>query len=177
MQTKFLEFCQTDKLVVSFLKVDKHKLIFDRYIKNPNHVNKQLLDERFKIFYFNIRFVSLISKTLHFTAINFDKKINNDKNKMETLLQNKDLISETLNLTYFNKDLEQSISDEKVFEYIKKLSPRQKKILTLSYVETLNDTEIGEVLQSSQQNISKMKKNILEKLKKHLIDARNGDSL
>ncbi|WP_051530083.1 hypothetical protein [Anoxybacteroides tepidamans] len=63
-----------NSVIKSFLMEEKNKELFFRVICDPSEKNKKILDNEFKKFYFDIRFISYISTVLYFNAINFDKR-------------------------------------------------------------------------------------------------------
>ncbi|WP_019241034.1 MULTISPECIES: sigma-70 family RNA polymerase sigma factor [Bacillus] len=170
-------------IIHSFLKNPENDKLLMQYVEHPSTFNKNQLDKAFKCFYFNIRFVSFISSTLYFNAINFDKKNRKHNNSHSLILERS--IDEEGNL--FLKD---TIVDEKaqekmdncfvhtimdyideplLYEAITLLTDKQKEIIHLYYVDCLNDTEISKILNTSQQNVSKIHQKALEKIRSYII--------
>lgn len=64
--------------------------------------------------------------------------------------------------------IEDHISNKQLYSAIQKLTDNQRQILSLAYVSCLNDSEIAEKLNKSQQAVSKSHKRALNKLKRFL---------
>ena len=169
-----------NNLIVSFLKNPMHKRLYHQAICNPTQENKHQLDKLFKAFYFEIRFASHIASTIHFNAINYDKRFR----KMNTRFHL------TLDATVSSEDGETTfkelLADDKahliIVEIISKrsileqvecpilhralqtLSDKQLEIIQLVYLHGLSDTEVSRVLNISQQSVSKTHKKALKKL-------------
>ncbi|MEO4052897.1 sigma-70 family RNA polymerase sigma factor [Solibacillus sp. CAU 1738] len=184
-----------NKVILSFLKSPQNEKLLMKYICEPNRKNKKIIDETFRRFYFNIRFVSFVSSTLHFNAINYDKKVNKyTRANMLTIDSSegydqkfsfKDLIEDTSALEVLEnsiyKEIKDYITEPQLYYAVTKLTNKQRQIIDLCYVYGLNDTEISQLLNKTQQSISKTHKKALEKLKSNLtmggsvtFDSRNA---
>ena len=94
-------------------------------------------------------------------ASRFPLTLDNDENLESVLLSVHDSESVPPNL----KD---HITDHALYQAYESLSEQQQQILSLAYVQGLNDNEISKRIGGSQQNISKHRLNALAKLR-HLI--------
>ena len=166
-----------NEVVISFLKIPINKNIYMDTISNPTQENMNELDRLFKQFYFKIRFISHISSTLKFNSINYDKKWKLVQSRFILTLDSSinsnegegvfvDLIadeqSENLfNETVLNNSLEEHVTCPLLYNALNSLTKKQKEIIYLAYIEGLNDTEIGQRLNKSQQAISKTHKKAL----------------
>lgn len=172
-----------NKIIKNFLNNIENQELLLNVIENPNENNKNKIDESFKKFYFNVRFISFISQTIYFSAINFDKKIRlvnsrfpliADSNlKEDDQLSIKDLIVDDkahidIEQIINDENLEKYVGDEKLLQAILLLTETQKKIISLSYIDGLSDTEIARKLNKSQQTVSKTRKKALENIYSHL---------
>ncbi len=172
-----------NKIIKNFLNNIENQELLLNVIENPNENNKNKIDESFKKFYFNVRFISFISQTIYFSAINFDKKIRlvnsrfpliADSNlKEDDQLSIKDLIVDDkahidIEQIINDENLEKYVGDEKLLQAILLLTETQKKIISLSYIDGLSDTEIARKLNKSQQTVSKTRKKALENIHSHL---------
>lgn len=188
------ELLQND-IVSSFLKQPLNKQIYYKAISNPTKENMKELDNKFKHFYFNIRFISHISTTLHFNSVNFDKRQRKLQSRFQAprnIVRESDFESEENNYlesipdenamislnTFLSKDdITKQISSPALYQALNGLSPKQKQIINLAYVNGLSDTEISKLLGKSQQAVSKMHKNALGNLLKFLeSDKAEGGS-
>lgn len=180
------ELLQND-LVISFLKLPLNQEIYIEAIINPTPENRQKLDLQFKQFYYKIRFISHISTTLKFNAINYDKRhrliqsrypitldapFNSEEGEgtIVDLIVNEATFDPSADF-YLNKDIIEHVSCPILYEAINGLTYKQKQIINLAYIKGLSDTEIGAVLNKSQQAISKTHKKALANIKKY-IEAR-----
>lgn len=189
--TKLLQ----NDIVSSFLKQPLNKQIYYKAISNPTKENMKELDNKFKHFYFNIRFISHISTTLHFNSVNFDQRQrklqsrfqaprnivresgfeSEENNYLESIPDENAKIS--LNTFLSKEDITKQISSPTLYQALNGLSPKQKQIINLAYVNGLSDTEISKLLDKSQQAVSKMHKNALGNLLKFLeSDKAEGGS-
>ncbi|MFX4304267.1 hypothetical protein F8N00_02665 [Exiguobacterium sp. A1_3_1] len=131
-----------NKIIKNFLNNIENQELLLNVIENPNENNKNKIDESFKKFYFNVRFISFISQTIYFSAINFDKKIRlvnsrfpliADSNlKEDDQLSIKDLIVDDkahidIEQIINDENLEKYVGDEKLLQAILLLTETQKK--------------------------------------------------
>ena len=178
---KFLE----NNLIKSFLKNPDNRKLFYETITNPTAENYVELDNKFKIFYTYIRFISHISSTLKFNSINYDKRIrllnkrysptldapiSNDQDGDNTFL---DLVESNDDFRVADEVFSKEIITEQVtspvlYNALQLLTKTQLQIIHLAYVEGLNDTEIAQVLNKTQQAISKTHKKALKNLLKYI---------
>lgn len=170
----------SNKIIISFLNIPQHREIYYQTICNPTNENKDLLDKLFKSFYFEIRFTSHISSTLHFNAINHDKRSRTLNNRFNLTLDStinsedgetsfKDLLADENESDIVDKivqgsDLLEHIECPTLYEAIKLLSEKQLEIIQLVYVHGFTDTEVSKILNKSQQTISKTHKKALTTL-------------
>lgn len=169
-----------NNLIESFLKIPTNKEAYWKAISVPTPENKDNLDMLFKEFYFKIRFTSHISSTIKFNSINFDKRLRKIQSRFNTILDTKlskedvdesftDLLidyqhSISLDSILINEDITEHITLPLIHEALQTLTQKQKQIINLAYVKGLNDTEIGVLLNKSQQAISKVHRKALKKL-------------
>ncbi|WP_154661616.1 sigma-70 family RNA polymerase sigma factor [Bacillus ndiopicus] len=182
-----------NKLITSFLKNSTNKNAYELAINNPTLENQQQLDKLFKAFYFDIRFISHISSTIHFNAINYDKrtrtqnsrynltldssidKNDNDNSFINLLIDEESKIS--LDKLLSHESILKQVSCPILYASLKKLTKKQLKIIELAYVNGLSDTEIGKLLNISQQSISKTHKKALKELASFFIENKGGKSV
>ncbi|WP_179292188.1 sigma-70 family RNA polymerase sigma factor [Paenibacillus campinasensis] len=118
------------------------------------------------------RFVKYMANLIHYNSINYDKKRRVSINRFPLTLDN-DKRPESIVMAYYDPeaippDLKDHISDSALFQAYTKLTEKQQRILSLAYVQGLNDKGIATVLGVSQQNVSKIRLNSLRKLRQLL---------
>lgn len=182
-QSKHPDFCN-HYLFKSFIKKQKNKEILMKALLNPNEENKKALDQSFKNHHFHLKFLSYLSKTLHFNAVRYDQKRRRDHNKNLLILdapaRNDESTPSIIDqLSDTNQDLEKMIfsrlstidehlSDDKLVKKFNTLTPIQKEVLTLYYLYSYTDSEIAQFQKKSQQSVFKTRKRALLKLKQRL---------
>ncbi len=141
---------------------------------------KDLLDQLFREFYFEYRFIAYISQLLYFEAVNYDKTKRKDEERQRVILDQP--INQEENITLIDKftssesikdevnegEFQNSLANEVLFKAFGDLTKKQQQILYLAYVEELKDVEIAKKLNVSQQAVSKTRKNALMILRKSL---------
>jgi RNA polymerase sigma factor (sigma-70 family) len=169
----------------SFITDYENRMIFEEAICNPNKFTKQQLEKRFKKFYFNIRFTSYLSTSIHFNAVNFDKKDRKLKTRNQLILNN--AYNEDPNLSLIEMIPEQSrgncpeeafedtlnevdeiVESEDLYNALQQLTSNQRDIIKLAYIDGMKDIEIASRLKKSQQAVSKSHQKALFTLRKIL---------
>ncbi|XJZ27537.1 sigma-70 family RNA polymerase sigma factor [Bacillota bacterium Lsc_1132] len=182
---KLKEFKERNKeflsnpIIKNFLSNQEHYQMLIDTIADPTVKNKEKLDQAFKLFYFNIRFISFVSSSLYYNAVNFDKKQRKYSSRYSLTVDNtvqneeeitfKEMIEDpeaeiTLDKLVISEDIGDYITNPVIYRAIQDLSVKQKEILNLAYVKGLSDKEIARLLSKSQQSVSKMHKKALRKI-------------
>lgn len=176
------------KVFKSFITDYENKVIFEAAICNPNKITEQRLEERFKKFYFNIRFTSYLSTSIHFNAVNFDKKDRKLKTRNQLILNN--MYNEDPNISLIEmipeqsrgncpeeafedklKDVEEIVESQDLYKALQQLTSNQREVIKLAYIDGLKDIEIANKLKKSQQAVSKSHQKALMTLRKILINS------
>jgi RNA polymerase sigma factor (sigma-70 family) len=168
-----------EQLIQKFLSDKSNKELYQQYLKDPTKEVRELLDWRFKKFYFRIRTLSYFSKMLHFESKNFDKKERSYQVRFPLILDDSindegnvkvaDLIQDTNYKEMINGDkLEDYIEDSSVYRSVQNLTDKQKEILYLVYVKNMQDTEVARLLGVSQQSVTKTKNKAIQKVRRDL---------
>lgn len=181
---KLVKFVRDNKsflnnpLIKNFLSEKDNNQLFKKAICYPFLQNREALDQAFKEFYFSIRFTAYISSTLYFHGINIDKKIRQYKSRFPLHFENsinestgyysKDYMQYYENFDISPEDILEHINDFTLYETIKNLNSNQKEILQLAYIKGLTDSEIGLLLEKSQQAVSKSHRKALLTIKDNL---------
>ena len=165
-----------NKLVNNFLKENNNKQLYENYLKYPTDSKKKHLQLEFNEFYLQIRLLSYFSKSLHFLAQDYDKRIRDRNNQMLLILVDSDEGMSLTNLPdedslhhEFSFDVERVedyFENKTLYDVVTKLTPKQKQIVYLCYVKNMSDKEISNVLNISVQAINKQRNAILTKMKR-----------
>lgn len=169
---------QNNRVIQTFLRDIEAKTLCEKYFFQPSIEKREEIEDLFKRHFLKFQILSYFSKYLHFEAKRFDRKIrltakNEDfaVEKMQEILSSEasseDIcIEKIVDNSYRNIALH--FTENEVFRAIEKLNDKQKCILHFLYVEDLTENEISLRLKVTQQNINKIKRNTLKKLKKEL---------
>ncbi|WP_342542505.1 RNA polymerase subunit sigma-70 [Paenisporosarcina sp. FSL H8-0542] len=170
-----------NRLLAEFFQDDRNRKLYQEYLRNPTGINQKILDERFKEFYFRIRSIAYILKSLHFESQKLDRKNRLYKQRYQSILDRPNEDNSTLldlievppprEETHSNK-LEDYITDFKLHSSIKKLTNKQREILFYVFVMELKDVEIAKTLAVSQQFVTNTKNVALKKLRGEMNDVR-----
>lgn len=169
-----------ERIIQKFLSDDYHKKLYQLAAHNPTGANLQALDNAFKEFYGEIRMIKYISNSLYFNAVNFDKRYRlyaerNQLMREEDVQYNMQLMKmvsismDPLESNALNEyDLIELVEDEAVLLAMKELTDTQRTILHAKYALHLADIEIAQVLNISQQAVSKSRNSSLKKIQKFI---------
>lgn len=154
-------------LLRNFLKQQDNLKVYEAYLERNSAELKEILNQRFKKFYYKIRIISYFSKLIDFESINFDKKNRERNQKFNLILDKPSESGDTLVEQIEDQTIRENNKIEDIIPLtaLKSLTNRQKLVLELWFYANLNDTEIGNLLGVSQQSISKTKQTALQKLR------------
>jgi RNA polymerase sigma factor (sigma-70 family) len=172
-------------LLVSFLSNPKNLKLYKETINKSCEEDKKALDDAFKTHFLTARFTSYLSKSIYYEAINYDKKRREQNDKQTLTLDASAAGTEGVSLVNFipeentdylpvnayekkQKDIEDIITDSKLYQIVSTLTENQKEILSLAYVKQLRDVEIAKILKKSQQAISRSHQRALEIIRESL---------
>ncbi|SES10480.1 sigma-70 family RNA polymerase sigma factor [Psychrobacillus sp. OK032] len=165
---------EKQKIIQEFLKCPSNLTLFEEFKTTNSEEIKQKIDLRFKKHYQNYRIISYLIKVLHYESKHFDRKMRTYKDRYQLILTNNlDLSPIFLERSYsdsigFSEDIIDHIASHKLFNCLRKLTDRQKEILSLVYVKQMTDKEIAQYLGITQQAVSKTRKNIIKKVRKEI---------
>lgn len=168
-----------NKLIENFLEENDNKRLFLEYLKYPSDVSKRKIQNEFNEFYLRIKLLSYFSKSLHYVAQNFDKKIRDKNKKMIWLSDNYEENTNILEnipdedtleneIPYLVENVENYFEHELLYEMVSTLTLRQKKIIYLFYVKNLSDKQISKTLSISVQAVNKQRNSVLNNLKRRV---------
>ncbi|WP_243388138.1 sigma factor-like helix-turn-helix DNA-binding protein [Bacillus kexueae] len=165
-----------DRLLQSFL--NKYDRLYKKALEHPVPTTLKKLDEAFQPFFFYIRFMAYVSKSIYFYVKNemkkrykyeqfhvlmLDKPLGDECGRTfkEQLSTNEDILS------FLERDdrLEQHVTSTQLYGMVKKLTETEKTILTLSIFHQQSDVTIANCLDKSQQSVSKTKHRAFQKLR------------
>lgn len=166
---------EKQKIIQEFLKCPSNQTLLEEFKTTHSEKIKQKIDYKFKQYYQNYRIISYLIKVLHFESKHFDKKMRTHNHRYQLILTS-DLENVSFSPINFEKsysdsidfshDLADHISDDRLFNSFKKLTGRQREILSLVYIRQMTDKEIAQHLGITQQAVSKTRKNVIKKIRK-----------
>lgn len=170
------------KLWQPFLQEQENKELLYRYVRKPNEHRREILEQSFYQFIFERRFISYFAKTIHYTAVQFDKKerrfLDRNQRYLDAPMQGgrpagvvSSVMSEYDPGTHTLGDHMSSGFLSSAWEGLTK---KQQQVLDLSFVYGYTDTEIGEMFNQSQQSISRLKQRALQRMRQWYIQKQNG---
>lgn len=156
----------------SFLTSQRNLLLFTNFICHQSFTNKKNLDEAFRLFYFEVRLISYLSKLIYYYSIDLNKRYRRYYNRHVFILDKPVNQEETTALIDFYKheepDIEHTISNnpdkglldciehKKLYIALQSLTNKQLKVLELIYVKQFTNKSIAELFGETPQNISKI---------------------
>ncbi|WP_145948503.1 sigma-70 family RNA polymerase sigma factor [Paenibacillus sp. Y412MC10] len=127
----------------------------------------------------NRRFIRYMANLIYYNSINHDKRRRLMANRYPLTLDNNENLESALITVYDpepnSPDLKDHITDPTLYKAYESLSEQQQKILSLAFIQNLNDKEIAKLLGGSQQNISKHRLKALAKLRRLLPTTEEGE--
>ncbi|MCY8235273.1 sigma-70 family RNA polymerase sigma factor [Priestia endophytica] len=187
---KFQEFLKSNfklinqPVVKEFLKKGENYSLFIEAVCFPNRRNVEELDQKFKKFYFQVRFIKYLSNLIYYYSIDLDRKYRTYDKYFPLILDKP--VQESQNATSLldflesyspdiselilteEDDLLTYIEDPKLHQVLKTLTDKQRKVLELIYVYDFKNKTIAKLFNESPQNISKIHNNSIKKLKNQL---------
>lgn len=185
-----LEYMEHNKVLLNnpitkgFLEDPTHLFALVQYLCSPSVEIKRYLEDTFKRYYFRIRFTKYLASLIRFCDIDyhrkrhlteernpliFDSPVDDDGDvNLGELLHN---LSASIEDDIYTRDPEffqQSFYDDNLYFAFKQLTDKQKFVITISYSSSALDTDIAEMLQISQQSISKTRQSALKKMRKYI---------
>ncbi|MFD1738838.1 sigma-70 family RNA polymerase sigma factor [Bacillus salitolerans] len=133
-----------------------------------------VLDDVFRQHYFEYRFISYLTTYFYYESVKYDKNIRR-RNERETAtldssieegLTLKDSIPANEKSSSSRETFKDLLTNDLLIESFKILSNQQQSILNYYYVKGYKEREISDLLDISQQAVSKAKRKAIEKLKK-----------
>ncbi len=178
---KFKEYLEdneqhlNNRIFAEFIEDDKNKLIFTLNLFSYKNFSL-ILDKVFREHVFEYKFISYVTTYFYYESVRFDKKIRS-KNKIEPIILDstvnegvsmKDTLASSIHeATLKNTNsIKEIFSNEKLAGSFQVLTPHQRSILILYYVDGYKDYEIAQQLNVTPQAVSKNKRSAVQRLKK-----------
>ncbi|MEC2074418.1 sigma factor-like helix-turn-helix DNA-binding protein, partial [Alkalihalophilus marmarensis] len=162
-----------EPIMRGFLKEHSNVKTLETYIKHPTQENRLVLDNAFKDHFYKVRLIYYITTLIRnhvfdikdryqrFDSRNLlivDQPIN-DENTTSFI----DLIRYDQNdlnkENYRCKSLIECVSEEEIYNGLKKLKEKERKVLDLIYLNGFTNSEAAVYLNQSPQSVSKLHKN------------------
>src|SRR5699024_2804541 len=169
----------SNQVVQRFLSQASHYELFATAICFPTEDNWQRLDQAFRQFYTEIRFINYIERVLWGYAKDFRVKYERDearylcmmdkpiqiKGESSAITYKDQLVDHRQDNTPKGETLLDQVEDLQLQKALKQLTDKQLRVLDGYYVHNMTQKEIARSLGVSQQSISKIMKTALDKLK------------
>lgn len=172
-----------NKLLESFLSNPESNKLYKNYLIYPTEENKQIVEDRFKLHAKKIKILSYFSKVLFFEAQHFDKKIRDNSNKSQLIIDSENFNEDSIFLdslilnneipTFVDTignapdELENLFEDKQLYKIISELSSKNKDLLYLLYVKELSESEVAKILGVTIQAVNKRKNKLLSKIREN----------
>ncbi|WP_053220311.1 sigma-70 family RNA polymerase sigma factor [Virgibacillus senegalensis] len=173
-------------IVKAFFSDEENKQLLERALVEGTTESQKKLDDKFRDYYSRAKATKYFSNLIYFNSINFDKRIRKYHDKNLTILnqplsdKESDSEDEWIDrlegedvepleqIVMESGKLEDHILNEELYGAIQQLSPQQKEVLELIYVRQLKMKEIADLKGTSAQNISKIHRQSIKKMKNYL---------
>ncbi|WP_144509752.1 sigma-70 family RNA polymerase sigma factor [Bacillus sp. FJAT-22090] len=161
-------------IIQEFLKCPSNKKLFEEFNATKSDEIKLQIDSKFKQHYQNYRIISYLLKVLQYESKHYDKKMRTYRKRNQLILANNTDFSPIYleksfsDSVVFSDNIVDHISSDDLFNCLRKLSDRQKNILSLAYVRQMTDKEIATYLGITQQAVSKTRRNVIKTIRKEI---------
>lgn len=170
------------KLWQSFLRHQENKGLLYRYVRQPNEERRKILEQTFQQFIFERRFISYFAKTIHYTAVQFDKKerrfLDRNQRYLDAPMGEGHSVGEIPSTVSEYGSSSHTLEDHMFSSVLssawEQLTKKQQRVLDLSFVYGYTDTEIGEMFNQSQQSISRLKQRALQNMRQWYVQKQYG---
>lgn len=174
-------------IIRKFLEDPEHLRLLCMYLFQSEPVHRQNLEEAFRRFYFEIRFVRYLTLMMRYRALDFHRGRTRWSSRMLLIYDRRaaDLNSESWGEYLASKyavqdelpdpktctspaDFIQSLNNESLLSAFGRLTERQQLVTTLSFSVQLSDGEISRILGISQQAVNKTKIRSIYKMRSEI---------
>ncbi|WP_059104101.1 RNA polymerase sigma factor [Shouchella shacheensis] len=173
-------------IVRAYLEDKKHYLLYVQAICQPTEANIRQLDECFRTFYFERRMVKYVSVLIYHHAREMNKRYNRHFERhlyildkpigmgMETsVMERIEDKRANVEASLEDQQLLSALEDPVLFAALKELSPKQREVLELVFMQEMELKAVAKLFGDSPQNISNIKRRALKNLQTKLRKGRN----
>lgn len=151
-----------NKVFRSFLNDPENKRIYEKVIESNREDLLIDLNRRFKEFFLEVRLIKYISTIIHNSVIELDIQA---RKKAQFLDPYDSALHDKLSTQEALGDKKVLFDDEVISKAFQSLTNNEKKVITLTYLKELKESEIAKQLNITQQAVSKTKCRALKKLR------------
>ncbi|MEK5503253.1 sigma-70 family RNA polymerase sigma factor [Bacillus sp. FSL M8-0168] len=168
-------------LIKHFLSNPRCERLFHHVMEHPDSEEAEYLDLEFKKFYKDIRIIKYINSMIRIFSIDFDKRVRKNQQRFPLIMDDSDHAAEPPQGDVFDdvlnreEDLAEHIQDPLLYEAFMQLTDKQKQVFAHIYIHGASMQEIARSLGESRQNISKIHKRGIEKMRKCLNSKGEGE--
>ncbi|NEW07922.1 hypothetical protein GK047_18135 [Paenibacillus sp. SYP-B3998] len=174
-----------NKIIDHFFLNPNHAYLLGKYLIRPTSENGELLEHKFRQFFFCIRFTKYLSSLIRFCDIDFHRKRRRHEERSPLVFdvplgEDEDrTLGDSLYSQSFHRQSEAPLKEPELFQWtleneylfaaFNELTERQKLVITLAYSTYALDTEIADYIQISQQAVTKIRILALNKMRNYLL--------
>ncbi|MDA1476435.1 sigma-70 family RNA polymerase sigma factor [Bacillus changyiensis] len=168
-------------LIKHFLSNPQCERLFHHVMEHPNCKEAEFLDFAFKQFYKHIRIMKYINSMIRIFSVDFDKRVRKNRHRFPLIIDGNSNIAEPPRGDIFDdylnreEDLSEHIQDQLLYNAFLQLTDKQKQVFTQIYLHGASMQEIADSLGESRQNISKIHKRGLLKIRTMLTQEGKGN--
>lgn len=163
-----------------FLEDSEHRKLLLEAVEQPSENRLYDLNEKFRFFFYRARVYKYLCSLISIYSVDFDKRERRRKERYQAILDRPagdseggaclgELVEGGEEIPFdslFFTDLASLFSDERLCGAIRRLTPKQKMVLTMSYVNDMPNKDIAAYFNESPQNISHIRKQAVSRIRK-----------
>lgn len=154
-------------LIINFLKQDEVQKCIKEYKKKPTRYLSDRILSKLEDYFEYVFMLNSLKRNIHFKNKHFYSR-NVDKEKIVYVPNEVLDVNKTKNVYKNIEGWEDLIDDDVTLEAIKDLDIKSQRILWMLIVDQATQKEVSDVLNLSQQSVSKQRKRILNNLRKKI---------
>lgn len=163
-----------------FLADSEHRKLLLEAVEKPSENKLYDLNEKFRFFFYRARIYKYLCSLISIYSVDFDKRERRRRDRYQAVLDKPagdsegaaclgELVEGGEEIPFdslFFTDLASLFSDENLCRAIRKLTAKQKMVLTMSYVNEMPNKDIAAYFNESPQNISHIRKQAVSRIRK-----------
>lgn len=158
-----------EKIMKEFLSFPPNSSLLSKYINEPSEQTRYALDIAFKQFFFKAKSVKYLSRLIHFYSIDLCRKYLNVSDKEKTILDSIAMQTEIKSPHYFKpRTLADVVINDSLANALRDLTKKQAAVLNFIYFYGYSTKSIAQYYNDSPQNISKLHKTALRKIREYM---------